>query len=327
MRLKTLVLLAIAGMCGLVAMMGVQQVLSTNASDGKSEGQKVLVATAEILPGQILDEKNVEFKVLPAEAIPEGAVTKPEQVQDRTLKVRAFAGDLITVAKLAKKGGGNAANDVPNGMRAVSIPIDPTMTGAGLIHPGDKVDVLVTYRSANSGRDQNIGKEVKTVLEHIEVFAIDGLRDTTLAPANNNSTQPKNVSLLVTSEQAKLLKLAGGVGDLHLTLRGASDEQQTDKDELFDPRQAESLAVVDHESRDEDRHPVVHTEPVSEPAKKTKKWKIEIYEGTKSRIEEVDLPEETAATPPTPTAAAQQAKQTEQAAQPWVGSIKKLFGG
>ena len=216
MRLKTIVLLAIAGTCGLVAMMGVQQVLSSNANDGKSQAVQVLVATAEILPGQSLDETNVEFKQIPAEMIPEGAVTKPEQIKDRALKVRAFPGDLITAAKLDKKGIRNASSDVPKGMRAVSIPIDPTMTGTGLVRPGDRVDVLVTHRSTNSGREQGIGMEVKTVLECIEVFAIDGLRDTSAASVPEKSqTQVKNVSLLVNSAQVKLLKLAGGVG-VHL---------------------------------------------------------------------------------------------------------------
>ena len=72
MRFKTIVLLAVAGTCGLVAMLGVQQVLSSNANEGKTQAVGVLVATAEILPGQALDEKNVEFKQLPVEVIPEG---------------------------------------------------------------------------------------------------------------------------------------------------------------------------------------------------------------------------------------------------------------
>ncbi len=320
MRLKTLVLLAIAGTCGLVAMMGVQQVLSKNENDGKSEVVKVLVATAEILPGQALDEKNVEFKELPPQAIPEGAVTKAEQIRDRALKVRAFPGDLITAAKLDKKGARNVSSDVPKGMRAVSIPIDPTMTAAGLIRQGDKVDVLVTYRAPHAGRDVGIGKEIKTVLECIEVFTIDGQRDSTLMPTTPQASaqQIKNVSLLVNYEQAKLLKLAGGVGDLHLTLRGGNDDQQLDKNELFDPRIAEqAVAQIRTDERGEPRT-VSQSEPDEKSEPDVKKWKIEIYEGPKLRIEEVDLPSEAGTAP---TAAA------ERGQQPWMGSLRKMFGG
>lgn len=74
MRPKTLALLAVAAMCGLVAMLGVQQVLSKQGN-GTAETGQMLVAKADILPGQPLDENNVEFKEWPASTIPEGAVS------------------------------------------------------------------------------------------------------------------------------------------------------------------------------------------------------------------------------------------------------------
>lgn len=334
MRPKTILLLAVAGTCGLVAMMGVQQVLSNSTNEGKGPANEVLVAKAEILPGQALDEKNVELKQVPVELIPEGAVTNPEQIKDRSLKVRVFPGDLITAAKLNGKGARNASSDVPKGMRAVSIPIDPTMTGTGLIRQGDKVDVLVTHRSMSNGRDHGIGKEVKTVLECIEVFAIDGQRDSSATGSDKAPVQIKNVSLLVNSEQAKLLKLAGGVGDLHLTLRGSNDDQRTDESELFDPRLAAAVVEPERtEVRIEDEEiaarPVSQPLPVEKPESdlKAKKWKIEIFRGSERETEEVDLPEadEIKATP---TAATDQQQQNQkQTGQPWMGTIRKLFGG
>lgn len=336
MQPKTILLLAVSGACGLVAMMGVNQVLSNNTHESKGQSTEVLVAIAEILPGQALDEKNTEFKRIPVEAIPEGAVTKPEQIQERALKVRVFPGDLITAVKLDKKGARNASSDVPKGMRAVSIPIDPTMTGTGLIHQGDKVDVLVTLRSVATGRDSGIGKEVKTVLECIEVFAIDGQRDSSAAPSEKAPTQIKNVSLLVNSIQAKLLKLAGGVGDLHLTLRGNSDDQRIDEKELFDPQLAAAAAAEEVSTRERERDEEVTDrsvtqalpEPKPETDLKPKKWKIEIFRGSERETEEVDLPEadEIKATPTASTDQQQQEVQ-KQSGQPWMGTIRKLFGG
>ncbi|MCX7419886.1 MAG: Flp pilus assembly protein CpaB [Planctomycetia bacterium] len=335
MRPKTILLLAVAGTCGLVAMLGVQQVLSNNSSEGKGPLNGVLIATAEILPGQVMDEKNVEFKQIPVEFIPDGAVNKPEQIKERSLKVRVFPGDVITVAKLNGKGSRNASSDVPKGMRAVSIPIDPTMTGSGLIHQGDRVDVLVTHRSTASGRDLGIGKEVKTVLEFVEVFAIDGQRDPSASAPEKTPAQIKNVSLLVSSEQAKLLKLAGGVGDLHLTLRGGSDDQRIDEKELFDPRMAGVEVVVERDRsevrNDEEEvitHAVSQSLPVDKPETnpKSKKWKIEIFRGSEREIEEVDLPE-AEEIKSTPTAAADQQQNQQRGGQPWMGTIRKLFGG
>lgn len=307
MRPKTLALLAVAAMCGLVAMMGVQQVLS-NQNDGQPDTGMVLVAKAEIAPGVPLDESNVEFKAWPKGTIPEGAVVQKEQIQDRTLKVRAFPGDLILEAKLDKKGVRNASSGIPKGKCVASVPIDPTMTGIGLIHPGDRVDVLVTYKPAQHSRDVNagIGKEVKTVLENVEVFAIDGVTDANMIarPGDTKAaaTKANNVSLLLTNQQAPLLKLAQDVGVIHLTLRAMNDDSRVDPKDLFDPSQAERALARESEV---ERNAMSNVKPEPEPVPdvkvtKSRKWKIEIIAGTERRIEEIDLPEEEPSTPTGP---------------------------
>ena len=296
MRPKTLALLAVAAICGLVAMMGVQQVLS-NQGGVKTESGQVLVAKAEIQPGQPLDDTNVEFRSFPAGTIPEGAIVSKEQLQERTLKVRTFAGSQILEPMLDKKGNRNASSDIRDGMSITSVPIDQTMTGVGLIHPGDHVDVLVTYRPVGSREVNGVGKEVKTVLEYVEVFAIDGVRDPNLLPkAGDPKAVPmKTVQLQVTGDQARLLKLAGDVGTIYLTLRAMNDKHRIDEKELFDPRVAEIAVVKNSEERDL-TPPVVVEKPAPEvkldPKSGRKKWKIEIIAGADRRIEEVDLPDQ-----------------------------------
>ena len=296
MRPKTLALLAVAAICGLVAMMGVQQVLS-NQGGVKTESGQVLVAKAEIQPGQPLDDTNVEFKSFPAGTIPEGAIVSKEQFLDRTLKVRAFPGSQILEPMLDKKGIRNASSDVRDGMSVASVPIDQTMTGVGLIHPGDHVDVLVTYKPVGSREVNGVGKEVKTVLEYVEVFAIDGIRDPSLLPkaGDPKAVAMKTVQLQVESEQARLLKLAGDVGTIYLTLRAPNDKHRIDEKELFDPKIAEIAVVKNSEERDLPR-PVAVEKPAPEvkldPKSGRKKWKIEIIAGAEHRIVEVDLPEQ-----------------------------------
>lgn len=293
MRPKTLALLAVAAMCGLVAMLGVQQVL-TKQNEGAPETGHVLVAKAEILPGQPLDDTNVEFKEWPAGTIPEGAISQKEQFQDRALKVRAFAGDLILVAKLDKKGVRSAASQVPKGMRVAAVPIDSTMAAVGL-HPGDRVDVLVTYRSSNGNRDSGMGMEVKTVVKNVEIFAIDGVTDATMLTraGDPKAVAAKAVQLLLTNEQNRLLTLAGDLsgGKLHLSLRGMNDDSEIDPKDVFDPTQADPQLAKDDKDR-ELSGMVIPVERV-EPVKATgKKWKIEIIAGKERRIDEVDLPED-----------------------------------
>jgi hypothetical protein len=137
---------------------------------------------------------------------------------------------------------------------------------------------------------------------------------------------------------------------LHLTLRGSNDDQRLDEKELFDPQLAVPDMVIERERNEEEPHRTVSQtvtieKPAAEP--KTPKWKIEIFRGSERVTEEVDLQDaddsESAPTaaiverqqqPPSQQHLQQkqskqsQLKQLQQlSGQPWMGTIRKLFGG
>src|SRR5215218_4019719 len=103
MKPKTLMLLCVAVGCGLVAMIGVQQVLNKPKA-AEVATVMVAVAIADINPGEPLTEGNVGFKEVPREGAREDSVTKPEEYAQRSLKVAVMQGDFITKAKLNEKG-------------------------------------------------------------------------------------------------------------------------------------------------------------------------------------------------------------------------------
>jgi len=127
MKMKSLVLLAMAIGCGLVAMLGVQQVLSGDKKPAVETG-KVLVAITNIMPGQPLDESNVAFKEWDKKDIPEGVVTKHEEYQERSLRVSAFPNEPIMIAKLNEKGVFGGSSEIPRGMRVATVPVTVTKT-------------------------------------------------------------------------------------------------------------------------------------------------------------------------------------------------------
>ncbi len=87
MKMKSLVLLAMAIGCGLVAMLGVRQVLSGDKG-AAVETVKVLVAVTGIMPGQPLDDTNVAFKDWPKDKVPQGAVTTPRTIRGTVVASR-----------------------------------------------------------------------------------------------------------------------------------------------------------------------------------------------------------------------------------------------
>lgn len=308
MKFKSVLLLAVAVGCGLVAMLGVRQVLSGPTE--KTTAQ-VMVAKIEIKPGTPLDETNVGMKEMPIELIPQGAVTSWDQIADRSLKHGAFPEDVITEAKLGEKGYANASAKIPKGWRVVTVPVDLTKTHSGLILPGDRVDLQVTYKtpSYNSG----MVTHTKTFLEFIEVFATDNVRSVENTP--DAEIKSKNISLLVTPEQANLVQLAQAEGQVHLVLRN-KDDQEPAEAKTVDSRLLKDVRIGMGRLENEFEGPAVPSSPqtaqaapaeqdvrafldqnsaepvVTPPAKST--WKLRIYEGKEQKIEEIEYePEET----------------------------------
>ena len=89
MRLKPMLLLALASGCGLVAMFLFQQATKGNSGGQVDEKISVLVITEEVTPGTGLTEENVEFRDYPVSVVPENVVTSLDEFEDRAIRVRA----------------------------------------------------------------------------------------------------------------------------------------------------------------------------------------------------------------------------------------------
>lgn len=322
MRLKPMLLLALASGCGLVAMFLFQQATKGNTGATVEENISVLVVTAEISPGELLSEDNIEFRDYPVSVVPENAVTEPEEFEERASRVRAFPGDFVTFDKLSGKGDHAASQDIPSGMVAITILVDSAMTSSGLLLPGDRVDVLVTF---TMGGGYAGGKVIKTVLEFVEVFSVDQRRE---IQTTKGEALAKTLTLLVNRDQALLVKLAEDVGKLHLTMRSKTDsEPRVDDKDRFKPtdmsdflgdpeeeEEGEEDDAVEPQVNDDDLEqfldansqpdslpesiPVaqVASVPVVVPAEPEvpvfdSSWTIEIFAGAVKRVEEVQIPE------------------------------------
>lgn len=306
MKMKSVMLLVVAVGCGLVALLGVQQVLSGDRGD-QIERVRVLVARAEIDPGIPLDKDNVVFREVAKESVPDNAVTKLEEYEERALTSRAFANQVICVPQLGEKGVFGATIDIPSGMRVVTIPVNATGAHSGLMKPGDRVDVLATFQLNRAGMGSIT--RTKTILEYIEVWATDSTRVGVEEAAKQTAAKDgvKNVSLLVNLKQAAFLKLAESKGTIHLALRSKTDtlrSETTDIDEngleslesIFDNQDGHNRPKSAHkDDANEDKpnfadflaKPVESAPPVS--TKPT--WKVVIYSGDKKIEENVELPQ------------------------------------
>jgi pilus assembly protein CpaB len=240
MRTKSLVLIIIALGCGLVASIGISEVLKQRPSGGAVETEPILVAAMDIDIGKKLDAHNVKIEQWPRGKALEGAMHALEEVQDQYTRARLYAGEPILNAKLMADKVGTAA-PIPDGYRAIPVKIDLD-TVIGLIQPGDLVDVMVFLRQ---GPDiPRTGSY--TILRMVRVYAVNSQTDRA-TDSKGQEAAAKTVSLLVKPKQGERLTLATELGKIRLALRRPTDEvpddEEIDRDLPAIFRDSEILAV------------------------------------------------------------------------------------
>ena len=123
---------------------------------------------------------------------------------------------------------------VPVGMRAISIDTTAEIAVAGLVRPGDRVDVQVVYPGADaiSGARGAGRSRAQTLLQMVQVLAVgDAVLGT--APASGTKDQlsapplpARTVTLALDPRQVSILSLAKSTGALTLSLRNPVDSEQ-----------------------------------------------------------------------------------------------------
>jgi pilus assembly protein CpaB len=236
------------------------------------------------------------------------------------LRVSATPNEPIMVAKLNEKGVFGGSSEIPKGMRVATVPVTATKTHSGLILPGDRVDVVVTYTMSHHAPNQMNSqygevKKAKTILQYIEVFATDNVRQSAVPNGDAKEVVAKNISLVVTPDQYVLLMLAESKGQISLALRHRGDNSESQPSEV-DETAFEHLKVTRGPKKDDvkdalddepvkvaeaPKKPEVKPEPVKEKEKPS--WTLKVFEGDKLREEQVELPED-------PEAAAKAAAKT-----------------
>ncbi|HUY91772.1 MAG TPA: Flp pilus assembly protein CpaB [Pirellulales bacterium] len=223
MRPKSIVLLILALGCGLVASIGINQVMANRhavAARGAAETTPIFVALGEIGIGDPLTAEMLKLEEWPKEKVPAGAVSDLQEIEGRRCKQRFYPGEPILEAKLLAPGekGQSPTDLIPKGYRVVSIRVDAVSSSSGMILPGDRVDLLVhVQENPSKGIRQ---ARTQTFLQNVKVFAVDDL----FSRDNESTVSAKTVSLLVTPDQAELVMLASNLGTLQLVMRSANDD-------------------------------------------------------------------------------------------------------
>ena len=185
----------------------------------------VLVADKDLPAGTFIKENLLTWQSWPDEKPHPSYLIKNKD--DETLLFGSVvrrgisAGQPITSGRIIKSGDrGFLAAVLRPGYRAVSLRINATSSIAGLIFPGDRVDILLTHSVKADGPKRRVSE---TVLTNVRILAID-------QKTNDQDNAPKvgkNATFEVTPKQAEMLSVLSDLGKLSLSLRSlAKDEAE-----------------------------------------------------------------------------------------------------
>jgi pilus assembly protein CpaB len=179
---------------------------------------KVVVAATDLDIGAELTADSVRVIDWPTNAVPQNAITDPNEVIGRGLILPIIQNEPFLPMKLAgKDAGAGLPPAIPPGMRAVSVRVNEVIGVAGYVLPGTRVDIVATVNPTQQHADMTS----KVILTDVQVLAAG-----TKIERDVEKDKPiavNVVTLLVNPEEAERLTLAANEGQIQLALRNPLD--------------------------------------------------------------------------------------------------------
>lgn len=243
--------------------------------DRSLKTQMVAVAGLDIPLGTVLKKDMVNFVPYLTETLPEGSFPDISKVEGRVVISSLKAKEPIFETSLAPVGiesGGVAAVISPN-KRAMAVKVDRVIGISGFIHPGNKVDVLVTFKQDNMSNPVT-----KIVLENILVLATGTKIE---KDSRNKPVEVDVITLEVTPTEAEKLALSSTEGKIQLAMRNFRDTEDvythgTTKNTLLS-----SYALHSRQEVKEVKPVVKSVKKAPEPQPQKHNYTVEVIKGSK----------------------------------------------
>ncbi|WP_178863529.1 Flp pilus assembly protein CpaB [Thiomicrorhabdus cannonii] len=206
----------------------------------KPELRSVVVANRDIYRGEKIEIDDIKVLMVPTEGvIASGVVMQPATVVGHIAKQPIYAGEWLLEQKvgLQEESQGAVEALLEPGMRALRIPVSAESGLLGMLNPGDHVDVISVFESADGKRMIS-----RTILQNIEVLSIGQVNRMGKAAKQQEEDVKQDlkqdeafvkasmVALNVNTPQAEQLALAMNIGAIHLALRAPADVALVDTD-------------------------------------------------------------------------------------------------
>lgn len=190
--------------------------------DASIATQQIAVAAGDLARGTVLNKEMIKMAEYVKDNLPEGSFTDASSLLGRVMIYPAHANEPIFESRLAPKDvtSGGVAVLIDKSMRAMTVKVDKVIGVSGFVHPGNRVDVLVTLKRA----DKTNIPYTKTILENVPVLVAG--TEMEKRGRHGKAVEVDVITLEVTPTDAEKLALAATEGKIQLALRSFNDSEE-----------------------------------------------------------------------------------------------------
>jgi pilus assembly protein CpaB len=255
----------LAVLAGVAAMLALRAAISTVEVPEPQAAltRPVVVASRYVARRSTLTNADVEIRELPEDTIRSGAVLKTEDAVGRITLTELNQGEMILTQNLLEVTGEAAPEEVEVSIAealeedevAVALRATDLMSRFGVLHAGDKVDVLFSVNVVGKTYQEEVprgGLVALTAVQNLEILQIVSGKQPTEEEAEE-AEQPveRLIVLIADPQQAVILKyLKDSGGAIDFALRSPTSERLFDVEVVSINYLAERYGIVPPEPLD-----------------------------------------------------------------------------
>lgn len=225
MQRKVFFLLALV--CGLIAAGSMYIYLNGATRDEPATLKPLVIAKTNIPARSVIVASQLEVKQVPEQGYPQGGLSTIQNVVGSVALLNLSTGDLVVRVMLERPNsqdsdngnttGSSTALTIPEGKRALTIPIG-LVSGVGYaVKPGDHVDILVTMEIKDS--NETTATATTLAAQDVLVLSIGGVT------GDKATVETKSYTLALSVPQAMAVTYASEKGSLRLLLRNPANSE------------------------------------------------------------------------------------------------------
>lgn len=234
MKMRVVLPIALAVVAGLGCVMVINRVLNDPSRRPERLATQPIVAAASALtPGQTIDAKMIQIKLIPVSMVPKDPFTETDKLIGRVVRAHVPAGYPLTSDVLEEEGGPvGLAGRIPAGYVAIAIKVDEWSSVAGFVVPGSRVNVMAHIQTQDAKSRQN---RLRTILQNVEVVSVgSAVQNEEQQTDRVGQSDRRSVTLLLTPRDAEVVNDPRN-RRLILALRGSNDRTQHETPEEITP--------------------------------------------------------------------------------------------